>query len=294
MAKGGKQHLKSALQSQQSRLKAKQKLSQAAQVLQQKAKRNSNNSKGGTQQNVASGSGPSQVKRKGKEKATSTAQPSTAKPVVPFKPTDKILLIGEGNFSFARALVIDSPHELAHLPPVNITATTYDSEEDCYSKYTDAQEIVANLREKGVKVLFGVDGTRLDRAAGIKGKKFDRIMFNFPHAGVFCSTPLTLLIPKADVLRASVGKGISDQDRNILSNQLLILGFLSSASRFLVPGPVPVAFQSRRRKRSDDDEESGDDDGENEDGDAMDQSSTPSARGTVLITLRNVAPYTQW
>ncbi|KAJ2930629.1 hypothetical protein H1R20_g6464, partial [Candolleomyces eurysporus] len=201
MAKGGKQHLKSALQSQQSRLKAKQKLSQAAQVLQQKAKRNTNNSKGGTQQNVASGSGLSQAKGKGKEKATSAAQPSTAKPVVPFKPTDKILLIGEGNFSFARALVIDPPSELAHLPPVNITATTYDSEEDCYSKYADAQEIVVALREKGVKVLFGVDGTRLDRATGIKGKKFDRIMFNFPHAGVFCSTPLTLLTRKADVER---------------------------------------------------------------------------------------------
>lgn len=191
MAKGGKQHLKSALQSQQSRLKAKQKLSQAAQALHQKTKRNNNNSKGGDQQNVASGSGLSQVKGKGKEKATSTAQPSTAKPTVPFKPTDKILLIGEGNFSFARALVTDSPPEITHMPPGNITATTYDSEEDCYSKYTDAQEIVEGLRDKGVKVLFGVDGTRLDRAAGIKGKKFDRIVFNFPHAGMSCPSPQT-------------------------------------------------------------------------------------------------------
>ena len=74
------------------------------------------------------------------------------------------------------------------MPPGNITATTYDSEEDCYSKYTDAQEIVEGLRDKGVKVLFGVDGTRLDRAAGIKGKKFDRIVFNFPHAGALACT----------------------------------------------------------------------------------------------------------
>jgi 25S rRNA (uracil2634-N3)-methyltransferase len=279
-------------------LKAKQKLSQAAQVLQQKAKRNNNNSKGGAQQNVASGSGISQVKGKGKEKATSTAQPSTAKPIIPFKPTDKILLIGEGNFSFARALVIDSPPEITHMPPSNITATTYDSEEDCYSKYTDAQEIVEGLRDKGVKVLFGVDGTRLDRAAGIKGKKFDRIVFNFPHAGASCpssrpSLPRKLISNVWNCLLT--GKGISDQDRNILSNQMLILGFLSSASRFLVPGPIPVAFQSRKRKRSDDEEESGDDGG-SEDEDAMDLSGSSSAlaRGTVLITLRNVVPYTQW
>jgi hypothetical protein len=82
------------------------------------------------------------------------------------------------------------------------------------------------------------------------------------------------------------GKGITDQDRNILSNQILILGFLRSAARYLVRGPTPQLQPSRKRKRpSSDDEWTDGDDEETIDG---------RARGTILITLRNVPPYTEW
>jgi 25S rRNA (uracil2634-N3)-methyltransferase len=83
------------------------------------------------------------------------------------------------------------------------------------------------------------------------------------------------------------GKGITDQDRNILSNQILILGFLRSAAKYLVRGPAPELQSSRKRNRpsSDDDEWT---DGDN------DQEIDGRARGTVLITLRNVPPYTEW
>jgi 25S rRNA (uracil2634-N3)-methyltransferase len=89
--------------------------------------------------------------------------------------------------------------------------------------------------------------------------------------------------------RAPQGKGITDQDRNILSNQILILGFLRSAAKHLVRGPTPQLQSSRKRKRkrpsSDDDEWTDGDD---------DQAIDGRARGTILITLRNVPPYTEW
>ena len=88
--------------------------------------------------------------------------------------------------------------------------------------------------------------------------------------------------------RALLGKGITDQDRNILSNQILILGFLRSAAKYLVRGPTPQLQSSRKRNRhsSSDDDECMDSD--------SDQAIDGRARGTILITLRNVPPYTEW
>jgi 25S rRNA (uracil2634-N3)-methyltransferase len=153
MAKGKKSSLRSTLQSQQSRLKNKQKAEHAAQVAEQNGK------------------------KKGKGKAP------PPRSTVPFKPTDRILLIGEGNFSFARALTLNIPSSLEDLPPGNVTATAYDAEDDCYVKYPDAQIIVQGLREKGVEVLFNVDATKLEKVSALKGRRWDRIVWNFPHAG---------------------------------------------------------------------------------------------------------------
>lgn len=202
---GKKKSLKAGLQAHQARLQARQKAVHVAQGAEQK----------------------------GKQRRTQNARSST----VPFRPTDKILLVGEGNFSFTRALLVDPPSVLEHLPPANVTATSYDSEEDCYAKYTDARQIVDIVRSHGAQVLFGVDATRLHGSPALKGRRWDRIVWNFPHAG----------------------KAISDQDRNILSNQRLVLDFFRCAPHFLAHGH--------------------DSDG---------------ARGTVLVTLRNVPPYTLW
>ncbi|KAJ7597287.1 hypothetical protein C8J56DRAFT_772696 [Mycena floridula] len=232
----GKSKLKSVLQSQQSRLKnnQKQKANQAARLAEQRPK----------------------PKRKG------VAPP---RPTIPFLPTDKILLVGEGNFSFARALVQDPPAGLEYLPPGNITATCYDTEQECYEKYPDAKDIVSTLIARGVSVLFDIDATRLEKYPSLKGRRWDRINFNFPHAG----------------------KGITDQDRNILSNQALVLGFLGSAAAVLQVGSIPVQ-QSRSKSGN-----TSDDDGEDITTDAG-PSSLQHTRGTVLITLRNVVPYTLW
>ena len=149
-----KTSLKASLQSQQVRLKNKQKAAHAAKAAESKGK------------------------RKGKGKAPPLRH------TIPFTPTDKILLIGEGNFSFAHALVVDPPSSLEHLPPSNITATAYDSEEECYDKYPDARSMVHVLREHGAEVLFGVDAARLEKFSALKSRRFDRVMWNFPHAGM--------------------------------------------------------------------------------------------------------------
>ncbi|OCH88746.1 hypothetical protein OBBRIDRAFT_64695 [Obba rivulosa] len=247
MAKGGrgkKTSLKAALSSQQTRLKKKQDATQAAQHA-EKSK------------TAAS---------KGKNKAP-MALP--LRPTIPFSATDRILLIGEGNFSFTRALVLHPPASLEFLPPQNVTASAYDNEEGCYSKYPDAADIVQSLRDKGVEIVFGVDATKLEKCPALKGRKWDKIMWNFPHAG----------------------KGITDQDRNILSNQVLILGFLRSAANVLATGPMPSIHTSRKRKRDPDDE---DEDMDGASDDDTPATSSVKSRGTVLITLRNVPPYTFW
>jgi len=238
MAKGKKGSLKAALSSQQSRLKKKDEAIQAARISEQKGKRNS------------------QAKE---------APPRS--PTIPFMSSDTILLVGEGNFSFTRALVIDPPASLQYLPAENVTATAYDEEKECYLKYPEAEGIVVGLREKGVQVLFQVDATKLEKCHALRGRRFDKIVWNFPHAG----------------------KSITDQDRNILSNQVLLLGFLRSASDFLTHGPVPH-IQLKRGKGK---QEASDDEDEAEVGTSTTGDDAPS-RGSILITLRNVPPYTLW
>ncbi|KDR85524.1 hypothetical protein GALMADRAFT_52068 [Galerina marginata CBS 339.88] len=260
MGKAGK-NLKVALHSQQSRLKAKEKLSHATQVAEQKLTR-------------SKGKQPLRPNNsKGKQKLIS--DPSR-RPTIPFAASHKILLVGEGNFSFARSLIQDAPDALQSLPSSNITATAYDTEEQCYSKYPEAEGIVSFLRCKDVEVHFGVDGTRLEKHSKLKGRRWDRIVWNFPHAG----------------------KGIADQDRNILSNQVLILGFLLSAAKMLELGPAPSFLPSSKKKKK-----TGDDDGDDEDEGILnnpedlqflDSPSAVKTRGTVLVTLRNVAPYIEW
>ena len=177
MGKSSK-NLKSALLSHQSRLKAKEKISHAAKVAEEKSRRKGKVQKISSQIPIA----PSpKLDSKGKKKANTA--PPRRRPTIPFRPTDKILLIGEGNFSFARALVESAPADLRFLPPNNLTATAYDTEKQCYEKYPEAESIISFLRTKGVEVIFGVDGTRLEKHHALKGKKWDRICWNFPHAG---------------------------------------------------------------------------------------------------------------
>ncbi|CAE6364403.1 unnamed protein product [Rhizoctonia solani] len=190
-------------------------------------------------------------------------------PTIPFSSIDRILLIGEGNFSFAHSL-LDHP-SIPSLPPANITATAYDSESDCLSKYPDAQSHISALRSAGATVLFGVDARHLDKTFPLKtGKKWDKVVWNFPH----------------------VGLSITDQDRNIAANQSTLLGFLASVKPYLAEGAVPDRSPSVIRKKAKPAEENFSDD--DEESMMFIQENKHKTAGSILITLREQEPYTLW
>ncbi|KAJ3158307.1 hypothetical protein HDU86_003016 [Geranomyces michiganensis] len=131
-------------------------------------------------------------------------------PVMPFVEWDTILFVGEGNFSFAHA-VLEKLHGAC-----DVTATAFDSEQVVGEKYPDAAAHIDAIRELGGDVQFGVDATALEKWKAGKPKKFSKIVFNFPH----------------------VGAGLKDKFRNIEANQSLIHSFLLSACTLLAPHPT--------------------------------------------------------
>ncbi|NXT47860.1 FDXA1 protein, partial [Pluvianellus socialis] len=86
----------------------------------------------------------------------------------------RVLLLGEGNFSFAASL--------CGATAAHIVATCYESEEEACGR-GGAAESVRRLRERGAEVLFSVDCTKLKDYFSPEKRKFDCIYFNFPHCG---------------------------------------------------------------------------------------------------------------
>ncbi|PVF98605.1 hypothetical protein CPB86DRAFT_351251 [Serendipita vermifera] len=191
------------------------------------------------------------------------AQQSKPRPIIPYSQFDSILLIGEGDFSFAQSLI--NSHNIS---PEKVTATAFDSEAVCYDKYPWARDTVLDLRNRGMKVSFKIDATKLDRSKELKGKRYSKVVFNFPHTG----------------------KGIKDQDRNILSNQELVKEFLKTVPSVLVLGSSNESRTKQRRPQLSDDSGL-------EDNDLIEEESpslNTGTRGTVLVTLRDTPPYTLW
>ena len=98
-----------------------------------------------------------------------------------FTEQQRILLVGEGDFSFAMALA-------SRRGSRNLVATSFDSLHTVREKYPNSTATVRTLREAGVEVFGGVDCTRLGdhlEVVAPEGKKllWDRIAFNFPHVG---------------------------------------------------------------------------------------------------------------
>ncbi|UZJ56842.1 hypothetical protein CBS101457_006162 [Exobasidium rhododendri] len=240
--------------------------------------------------------------RTGKQPSSKKKSSQAARSHVrPFSQEDTILLVGEGNFSFAHSLLLP-PH--THNPDL-ILATALDSEEECYDKYPDAKEHVESIRKIAKRssiIVFGVDAGNLDGckaltpSTGAKGAndssiaRWSKVVFNFPH----------------------LGAGHKDEARNVLSNQLMLVRFLVSVAPFLTTGTVPSYASSgidsndknkKKKKRREED----DDDGEGQEPE-LDRDMTaleeidvsksgftvPSYAGSILVTLRNCKPYTLW
>ena len=121
----------------------------------------------------------------------------------------KVLLIGEGNFSFALSLAKQVQPQQAQ----NIVATSYDSAEQVTEKYADAANNISELRSRQVKVLHQIDATNLNLSQG----PFTSIVFNFPFVQGLRST--------SEV-----------EEKTVERNQQMIQSFFVSAANFLEPG----------------------------------------------------------
>lgn len=120
---------------------------------------------------------------------------------------ERILLVGEGNFSFAHALCrnLDSG--------AGVYATCLDTEAQLSKKYADVANYRKLIEATDGTVLTGVDASRLHKVKEFKGA-FRKIVFNFPH----------------------LGSGEKDMDKNIAQHRQLLAAFFISAEKCLDPG----------------------------------------------------------
>ena len=152
-----------------------------------------------------------------KQQATPKASiQASQKHNVPFGEYEHILLVGEGDFSFTKSLVVE--HGCA-----NVTATSYDTESEVREKYPSFEALHAELADLSPPVPFyhGIDGTKLALYKQLRcrrdddgdvqdgenaGEGWDTICFMFPHTG-----------------------GLStDVNRQVRANQALLVSFFKS------------------------------------------------------------------
>ncbi|KAE9600250.1 hypothetical protein Lalb_Chr14g0370921 [Lupinus albus] len=87
----------------------------------------------------------------------------------------KILCVGEGDFSFALSLARKFG------TATNIVATSRDSREE---KYQNASRNLSELKSLGCTIVHGVNvHTMMHHPLLNRLRDFDRIVFNYPHAG---------------------------------------------------------------------------------------------------------------
>ncbi|KAG8049864.1 hypothetical protein GUJ93_ZPchr0009g1311 [Zizania palustris] len=135
-----------------------------------------------------------------------------------YSSVQSILTVGDGDFSFSRALAT------AFGSGDNLVATSLDTYEDLRIKYSKAESNITELKRMGATVLHGVNAKRMKDHTDLKARRFDRIVFNFPHAGF-------------------IGK--EDSVLVIYSHKELVRGFFSNARHLLRPcGEVHVSHKS--------------------------------------------------
>ncbi|XP_058114798.1 uncharacterized protein LOC131257884 isoform X4 [Magnolia sinica] len=94
-----------------------------------------------------------------------------------YSSSHKILLVGEGDFSFSACLA------KAFGSASNMVATSYDSKEMLPIKHWSSKDHLEELKGLGCMVLHDIDVRVMNQQPILKKMKFDRIVYNFPHAG---------------------------------------------------------------------------------------------------------------
>lgn len=151
---------------------------------------------------------------------SSTFHSSMDKKFIPFERNSTLMMVGEGDFSFARSLIAND-----YIQSENLIVTSFDnSVKELELKYPHTfKNNYDFLNEHKVAMFFKIDATNLIKSFKMSKrqpwtkilpsfslKKLDYIMFNFPHNG----------------------KGIKDQDRNITEHQRLMAVFFQSCLDF--------------------------------------------------------------
>ncbi|KAL2495931.1 uncharacterized protein Fot_39688 [Forsythia ovata] len=91
----------------------------------------------------------------------------------------RILLVGEGDFSFSASLAV------AFGSAFFMIATSLDSPDFLKKNYKHAMSNIEKLRSRGCIVMHEIDATKIANHHFLGGKSFDRVIFNFPFAGFF-------------------------------------------------------------------------------------------------------------
>ncbi|RDY02046.1 hypothetical protein CR513_14549, partial [Mucuna pruriens] len=89
----------------------------------------------------------------------------------------KILLVGEGDFSFSLCLA------RAFGTAVNMVATSLDSRVTLMQKYESAPRNLSELEALGCTIVHEVSVHTMTEHSIVNRWRFDRVIFNFPHAG---------------------------------------------------------------------------------------------------------------
>ncbi|PIA56162.1 hypothetical protein AQUCO_00700485v1 [Aquilegia coerulea] len=126
----------------------------------------------------------------------------------------QILLVGEGDFSFSLSLANYFGSAS------NIVSTSRDLHDIVVKMYSNGKSNLENLKKLGAIIIHGVDATKMKLHTDLRARKFDRIIYNFPHAGFH---------------------GKEDQVKPILKHRALVKSFFRNASSMLRPdGEVHV------------------------------------------------------
>nr|GMD82621.1 25S rRNA (uracil2634-N3)-methyltransferase [Ipomoea batatas] len=101
------------------------------------------------------------------------AEEDNVKWIMHYSSHHKILLVGEGDFSFSAALA----HAFEFL----------------LENYGNAASNIVALRRRGCMVIHGVDATNMANHPLLQGFMFHRIVFNFPFADLI-KAPVIILV----------------------------------------------------------------------------------------------------
>ncbi|XP_019070558.1 25S rRNA (uridine(2634)-N(3))-methyltransferase [Solanum lycopersicum] len=129
----------------------------------------------------------------------------------------RILLVGDGDFSFSLCLA------QFFGSASNIVASSLQLYDEVIKMYKNGQSNLEKLKSLGGTVLHGVDATEIQLHTDLSNQKFDRIIYNFPHAGFY---------------------GSEDRDHVIQMHKNLVGSFFGSAKKMLrVDGQIHVTHK---------------------------------------------------